>query len=271
MSATQHHWETIAHYWRHVGAPLRPVGDDARHFAELLELADGKPRRALILGVTPELHGLPWPRGSVVRAVDKSAEMIKYIWPGPATDACHGDWRTLTFPEDSFDCILCDGGLHLLDYPAAQQALPGILARLLHPKGHFVIRLFAWPEPRETPETVLADLRAGRIGNVHTFKLRLTMSLQTAPEEGIVLHRVYDRIMTEFGSLDGLQELSGWPRAEVLTLTSYRESTNRYHFLTRAASIATLETGGHLRLDRTLENQYPLGKRCPVLSFRRNA
>ena len=196
--------------------------------------------------------------------------MTRAIWPGPAESASNADWRDLPFQDESFDCVVCDGGLHLLDYTGSQRGMSATLARILKRGGQFIIRLFALPDPSECAATVLADLKAGKIPNIHILKLRMGMALQPSCESGVVLQHVYDKITVEFGGLDELQMATGWPRKEVFTLSSYQFSTDRYHFTTRDQSIAILSSSGSLGLEHYLESRYPLGERCPVLSFRKN-
>jgi len=264
-----HHWETISSHWRNVGCPLRPCPDDIENYTKLIDPHGRDAIRALILGVTPELYHFAWPAGSTVHSVDRSRAMIKAIWPGPAESATNADWLDMPFPDESFDCVLCDGGLTLLEYPRSQQVLSATLARVLRRRGQFISRLFANPDQSEKPAAVLSDLGAGNIPSVHILKLRLAMALQRSAESGIVLEHVFETIIREFGSLDGLHASTGWPQGEVSTLSSYYLSKDRYHFFTRQQAIEVLTTGGGLVFERAIESSYPLGERCPFLSFRK--
>ena len=200
--------------------------------------------KPLILGVTPELYRLNWPAGTVVHAVDRAQEMIGAIWVGPPGDAVHGEWLHLPFGDAAFDCVACDGGLHLLGYPDDQKALARSVA-------------------------VMQDLSTGRIASFHAFKLRLAMSLQQSPIHGVVLDGVYRYLLNAVGSLDQLVRMTGWPQAEVMTVSSYRDSPNVYHFLTEERSIEALCAESSIVLEDRRESHYPLGDRCPVLSFRK--
>ncbi|NTV97004.1 MAG: class I SAM-dependent methyltransferase, partial [Thiobacillus sp.] len=97
---------------------MRPVPEDLAFIETVLSdwcgQAGGRAPRGLILGVTPELYRLPWPDRSLVRAADRTPEMIEYVWPGAAEAVLHSDWRELDVADASFDIVLCDGGLHLL-------------------------------------------------------------------------------------------------------------------------------------------------------------
>ena len=80
-----HHWAAIARQWKQLGPPLRPVAQDIGFYwnaAEKWVRERGAPR-VLLLGVTPELYHLPWPKGTDLLAVDRSQAMIETVWPGP--------------------------------------------------------------------------------------------------------------------------------------------------------------------------------------------
>ena len=272
MKATRlnNHWDTIAHYWSNVGQPLRPGPDDCRHYREIINDGGRGPVRVLILGVTPELFHLGWPDDSTVFSADHSVEMSNAIWPGPPGSAITTDWLSLPFPDETFDYVLCDGGLHLLDYPDSQKNLPGRLARILKPSGRMIFRLFCMPDKPEPLSTVFADLAEGRLGNVHIFKLRTGMALQSSARGGIVLGEVYDKIITQYGTFENLRNVTGWPAKEIATLASYCDSKNCYHFLTKDQSIKVLEGGRRFKLEHWVENRYTLGERCPIVALRKN-
>jgi len=242
---------------------------DAANFSALLNLPARPPLRALILGVTPELYSLDWPSGSTVCAVDQSSEMIGAIWPGPSEHAFNANWLDLPFEDETFDCVVCDGGLHLLSYPNGQMQLSDSIARVLKPGGQLVFRLFSLPEVPETPTTVMAAVRAGEIPNTNVFKLRLGMSLQEDSSAGVILGDVFDSVIAEFGDLDGLHTVAGWPWDEVQALLSYRVSTNCYHFINDAVSAKVLTTNPQISQVKRVESNYALGERCPLYLFRK--
>lgn len=264
-----HHWETLSRSWTHIGSPLRPCAQDVEHYRELIGLPRRDALRVLIFGVTPEFLSLPWSDESEVWAVDRSEELIQVIWPGPMNRAVCANWLDLPFDNGFFDCVLCDGGMHLLNYPDQQSRLSGILARFLKPGGRFAIRLFVLPEVPEGPSSVLGDLSDGKVPDIHCLKLRLGMALQTSAQAGLVVDEVYQSVVGAYGSMDALQKATGWPREEVLTLTSYRQSSNRYHFLTEEQSIELLGADRRMIFERRVAGSYPLGDRCPLVLMRR--
>src|SRR5689334_1890777 len=113
------HWMHIARAWSHSGPPLRVSREDVAAYADAVATLRTSPQapRVLVLGVTPEIHGMPWPRGSDVVAVDRSEAMIAAVWPGPPGSAHRGEWTALPLPDRSRDVVLCDGGVHLLAHP----------------------------------------------------------------------------------------------------------------------------------------------------------
>jgi SAM-dependent methyltransferase len=267
---TNEHWEKIAHRWNQVGSPLRPAEDDLRHFMEFLDITRSAPFRSLILGVTPELYKLPWPSGSTILAVDRSPEMIASIWPGPAEAALEANWLDLTFPNATFDAVLCDGGLHLQGYPEDHSSLADSVSRVLLDGGCFVIRLFTLPPEPETPRDVWRDLKQRKIANFHEFKLRMAMALQITPAHGVVLGEVYNAILNHLdGRLQSLTDQTGWPLEQVETLESYRDSSNAYRFLSEADSVEALTASGQLVLTGRRFGRYPLSERCSLLQFRK--
>ena len=269
---TPEHWRGISGRWNLIGSPLRPIDADQAVFSRLLNLENSAPLRGLILGVTPELRALPWPAESEVWGVDRSLDMIRAIWTGPADRVVNANWLSLPWPEATFDRVLCDGGLHLLTYPDEQVELATSLARVLRSNGTFALRLFALPPRPETVPQVLAALEQGQIANFHQFKLRMAMALQSQPREGVRLAHVYDEIVRVCGGdLGQLVTQTGWPAEVVNTVLSYRDSSNVYHFLTEAESVATLTSTGRLRLVARGVGAYPWAEQCPILLFATSA
>lgn len=266
---TSAHWRKIASHWSHVGPPLRPCPEDvgfvereARSWAQ----AYARPPRVLILGVTPELCLLAWPEGTVVRALDRSAEMIDAVWPGDPALATCGDWFSMdtAFPAGSFDFICCDGGLGLLPYPEGQAGFLRQLARLLGPDGVVVLRLFAPPRRRESPDDVLRDLRAGRLASMNVLKLRLLHAMTPNLETGVRLGDVFERIFTAEPDFAALSARVGWPIAQVVAIESYRASEDRYHLAGPGDIEPALASAG-LRVTRILKPGYDNGELFPTL------
>jgi SAM-dependent methyltransferase len=265
------HWDAYAARFRLVGQPLRPGPSDVTHVRDtvrrLLPRDAGK-RRALLLGVTTELAQIDWDPPLQLCAVDRSASMIRGVWPGDteARQAQLGDWLSLPAPPGGFVLALGDGVLTLFDYPAGYAQLGSALKRLLAPQGLLCLRLFCRPEPSENVTEVFDALWAGRIGNFHVFKWRLAMAIQGDATRGVRLAKIWDTFEAHT-SVSRLAERTGFPMPEVGTIEGYRGVQDRYSFSTEREAIDVLSP--ELELLETWHPGYELGERCPHLTFRR--
>lgn len=268
-------WPSVARIWHQLGSPLRPIETDLAFYraalADWLRDSGNRPPRALILGVTPELYHLPWPVGSRVKAVDRTLEMVRHVWPGDGSQVLLADWRHMGWPDASFDLVLCDGGWHLVDHPAGQRELAGQLERILAPGGRFVLRMFVPPARPEEPQDVLEQLFAGRIPDLNCLKLRLGMALQESPSEGVALQTVWRRLRETADGWPALADRLAWPLEHLLAIDAYRESLARYHFVSaaQAKDLVCGGDGGPFRLQRTGIPSYLMGAQCPTMVFLR--
>ena len=211
-SARVNHWPTAAQRWNLFGSPLRPAAEDVDFYvAEIRQWCRGRGvPRALLLGVTPELYGLPWPEGTDLLAVDRSQAMIDNVWPGPKERVRCAEWQASDLPTASRDMALCDGGFHLLGHPGEQAELVRILARVVAPGGLVLLRLYLPPATHELPQQVLGDLLAGRISNLNVLKFRLCMALQNDVVEGVMLADVWSAMHEIAPDLRELSHQLGW-------------------------------------------------------------
>lgn len=268
--STPEHWAELAYRWAAVGSPLRPTAEDQRIFADLLQLSNNIPRRSLILGVTPELRSLPWPPGTTITALDQSEDMIGAIWSGESGEAFVGNWLNMPFPNESFDCVICDGGLHLLGFPDAHLALVKSVWDVLILGGFLAIRLFAMPSQGLTVSQVTEQLADGAIGSFHEFKLRMLMALQSDPISGIPVADAYGRIVDCFErSGRHLVSKRGWSLDEIETLGAYQFSPSVYHFLTEEDSILQFTKSGRFREVARVRGTYSFAEQCAILLFQK--
>lgn len=268
----QGQWPLVASNWKQLGSPLRPAAEDVGFFARALRewctAHPGRNPRALILGVTPELYRLPWPDPALVRAADRTAAMIEHIWPGPAANVIQADWRELPLSDASVDVAVCDGGLHLLDYPQGQSRLARTLARLIAPGGLFVVRLFVPPAERESEAAVLDALLRGRIPDLNCLKLRLGMSLQRSPTTGVALNAVWQSLRRSAGDWPALAARLGWVLEHLQVIDAYRDSPARYHFVTTAEASALFAAHG-FEVQWMASGSYAMAGQCPTVVLRR--
>jgi len=267
------HWVEFRRHWDQVGPPLRPSSVDIAWYLDGIDrwAHDHGPPRALILGVTPELYDLPWPKGTSLLAMDHTPEMITALWPGPRHAVVCADWRAMPLTARSRDIVLCDGGISLLDYPHGQEAVVRTLRRVVAPGGLCMLRLFVPPARRETPDAVLRDLLAGRIANLNLLKLRLAMALQKDFAQGVPLKRVWEAFHRAAPDFGGLAARLGWSLDHLSVINVYRDSDTRYYYL-RVADVCGLFCGhpGGFTLERVEVPTYELGERCPIVVLRRD-
>jgi hypothetical protein len=225
----------------------------------------------LLLGVTPELYRLPWPKATDFLAVDRTQAMIDSVWPGPKEAVQCMDWLALQLPDSSRDVVLCDGGLHLLAYPQQQGQLVELLRGILSDGGLCILRLYVPPPQRESPDAVLRELLEGRISSLNILKLRLGMSLMESASEGVELGTIWRAIHAVAPDLQQLALRIGWPVEHMLAIYTYRGSTARYHFVT-VDQVYDLFCGrpGGFKVHRLRVPSYELGERCPTIVLRRS-
>jgi SAM-dependent methyltransferase len=262
-------WPLVARQWLQLGSPLRPDPMDISIVKAMIERwHNSAEARYLILGVTPEYHDLAHTAGGTIQAIDRTPEMIRYVWPGQPSQAETGDWRQMPWQEPCFDLALCDGGLQLVGYPDGITAVAGELHRVLSPDGLFIVRLFTPPKAREKPEHVLQDLNNGHIPNLNVLKLRLGMAMQTDAEHGTALRDVWTRLHDAAGPWPEFARKLSWPLDHLLAIEAYRDSPARMHYFTADQAIDAFEDSGFIHLE-SASADYILGAQCPTLCFRR--
>jgi SAM-dependent methyltransferase len=265
-------WERFSRDRSLYDPPIPPSSEDLAHVwvAASEWIQERAAPRILLLGVTPELCSLPWPAGTELLAVDHSQVAIDALWPGPRDAVQCADWLAMDLPQDSQDIVLCDAGLHVLDYPHGQRRLVRLLHRVLSSEGLCIFRLFVLPTPRESPERVLQDLYDGNISNLSHLKIRLFMSMQTDPKEGVELGRVYDTLFTAVPDFERLAAKIGWPAERTAVIHNYRGLKSRFHLLTLEQTIDLFcaDVGGFV-VQRVMIPSYDLGQRCPTVALRR--
>ncbi len=265
------HWPRMATTWRLVGPPLRPSPEDIELFERGVARCTHDPVqgvRALILGVTPELFLLRWPAGAIVCALDGSREMIKAVWPGPASSAILGSWTCAPIADASQDVIVCDGGFGMLSYPEGQRTLLSEVRRMLAPGGIFIVRLFAPAGLTGSLADIAAGLNAGMIESLDALKLRLWGALQSDHATGVRPRDVVAKIEEMAGGLDRLVRGQSWSAEHVATLELHRSSNAVYHLTDANELIRMAESCGFER--QSVESpDHSFGDCCPVVSVRR--
>lgn len=267
------HWPELARRWQLSGPPLRVAPADVEAYREAsADLIRERERpRLLLLGVTPEIRRMAWPEGTELLAVDRARAMIELVWPGPPSRVLRADWTALPLPDGSRDLVLCDGGFHLLTHPEGQARLVASLRRVVAAGGLCLLRLFVPPKERESPDEVLADLRAGGVASIDALKVRLGMALQRGPREGVRLDDVWQTFQRAEPDAADLAARVGWSVEKVRSIEAYRGSASAYHFATvdEVADLFCRAPGG-FALESVRVPSYALGERFPLIALRRS-
>lgn len=269
------HWAQFARTQRTlVGPPLVPTAEDIGAFeaaAAMSATVATAPLSGLVLGVTPELARMAWPPAfRHITAIDlnfgAAGELARALPPGERISLVTSNWRAMPLPPASIDLAAGDGSFNSLDSLDSMDRVAQELTRVLKPRGRLVLRIFAQPSPRERPAQVFDDLRAGRIGRFTAFKLRLLMATPAAPDGSIRLSDTWT-LWTDSGiDRTELAAATGWPRAAIDTIDSYRGNAMRFVFLTLADMRRRLAP--HFEEMGIAEKTYELGALCPTLYLR---
>jgi len=267
-------WEKQLKQWKLFGPPLRPVREDLdflqREITDWISDHKGRPARVLVLGVTPEVPALEWPVDSRVYAVDKLANMIKFVWPASqpfAAGAVIANWLQAPFARECVDFIIGDGSFTLVPWPEGYRKVLVSITDTLVPDGVLMIRFFVRPAQAESPDAVFSDLMANRIANFHVFKWRLAMSLYQDEPAGVCVGDIWNTWKRRGLAENQVVSITGWPAEVVHTIHSYRDSIIRYTFpkvdeLRNLLAETMLEIACHIP-------GYELGERCPTIALRR--
>ena len=266
--AIHEHWPDISKIWNQVGPPLRPSSDDLQFLTSVIQNRAQKfdISKVLILGVTPEFFYLPWPKGTQIRAADNTRSMIESIWPGPEHSVIFSNWTTLPIEPNSFDLVLCDGGLHLLPYPDKQKVLIKKLHQILSPGGIAAFRLFVPPEKSLSPEFIKKKLLNGKILNLNELKFHLWMAIQENSVEGVELHNVWEFVHQIEPDAKKMARILNWPIEHYQVINTYKNSNKRYYFLPteQVLNLFTKSPGG-FEVDEIHVPDYRMGEQCPTI------
>jgi SAM-dependent methyltransferase len=169
----------------------------------------------------------------------------------------------LPLRDQSIDLMAGDGCMTVLESLDEHRRFGAELARVLAPGGRLGLRLFVRPAAGESPERVLADLEAGRIGNFHVFKWRLAMALVDVSTATVAVSEIWQAWKDSGLQAAGLAAGLNWSRPEIETIEAYRDASARYTFpsLDQVRSVLSVN---FRELDCRTPG-YELGERCPTL------
>jgi len=269
-------WPLLSAKWDLLASPVRPCAEDVRiaedlFFAEASRTGAHGRQRACLLGVTPEIATVPWLEEFDLVAVERVQAMIDSVWPGNTANRCavRADWRRLPFPDECFDLLIGDGCLTPVGFPDELAQFLASLHRCLRQGGYLMLRLFCRPDVPETPDSVIAALRAGAIGSIHAFKWRLSMALQASTDApDVAVNDVWQAWRAANFDANALAAARGWSPETVATMEFYRGSLARNNFMPFERAIACLQDCGFEHV-ATRTGSYELAERCPHVLLRK--
>lgn len=154
-------------------------------YIDRVALNKSLPRRALILGATPELRDLAIMAGLECVAVDISAEMITKFSAlmqhagGPLDKPQEGNWLEMNFPEHHFGIVMGDASFINLTTKEENERLTQICAQTTASDGFVVLRQAVFGDDDQSYESadhLLEDYSKGLIKWEDLFmELRMVM------------------------------------------------------------------------------------------------
>ncbi|TXI73459.1 MAG: hypothetical protein E6Q49_04540 [Limnohabitans sp.] len=266
-------WVRHSQQWSRVGPPLKPSAEDAditlRALTPDMAIQTG-PCRVVVLGVTPELVGLPWPRHVQLFAFDHSARMIADVWsPNPSVPSFvqEADWRSLPLDSSSVHAAVGDGSLNALPGFDVYGLVLRELHRVMAPDALLVLRCFIRPEQAEDLPAIQEAVEAGAVGSFHALKWRLAMSLAAATDGCVAVADIHAAFESLFPDRSKLSNITGWAQAQIDTIDAYRAAPTRYTFPTLQGMRAYCAPWFDVQAVQYAH--YELAERCPTLTFRR--
>ncbi len=143
-----------------------------KKYCEKVSASENLPKRALILGATPELRDMAIKIGIESIAVDISEEMMEKFSAlmekqGDILDkTIIKDWLKMDFPSDYFGIIMGDASLNNLATTGDNERLANICRDILAKNGYFIMRQVFYVKDYKgytDPKKVIDDYRAGKI------------------------------------------------------------------------------------------------------------
>lgn len=265
------HWNDQAKQWKYITEPLKPSAIDISNLTRWIHRFyenNKKPLTILLLGVTPEIVNIHWPKDTRLFTIDKNMAMITSILPRSTQSITPlpivADWLNLPLKPSTFDVVMGDGCYNLLSF-SDYDHLTHAIKSLLKKNGVFIFRFFLRPELKESLETLQLEIANQRIDNFSAFKLRLLMALHD-DLKGICLKTVWDCWNQHFKPLlITYKQQLGWSDDTVNVIHNYKDLDIFYTFPTLA------ETKNHLRKylneQEIFKPSYTLGMNCQTLKF----
>lgn len=269
------YWNVLAGSYGALRPPLVPsleeIGFMEETTAAWAASHPGIPVQALLLGVTPLIARMRWPKSTVLVAIDGSFAMVRHVWPGNVAGvrgAAQGDWLALPLREHSCHIVIGDGSINCLGliYPEGFRNLAEAVFRVLDSDGIFLLRCYLQPDVQERPEDVFEATFHPPIPTFNEFKFRLLMAVQQSTREGLVVNEVYRYWASLNVDATELASRTGWDQSAIEMMELYRGAQTVYTFTTRSEILSVLCEFFDVASISTSASY--LGRRCPILVLR---
>ncbi|PCJ24215.1 MAG: hypothetical protein COA96_10030 [SAR86 cluster bacterium] len=226
------YWDNMAERYFSLLPPLVPSPMDIELFKNPIRglLKEDANPRVVVLGSTPAFYDIFWPEKSEIMAVDRSADMLKAIWPGGLKQALHADWTDLTLESGPRDIALCDGGLSFVDSQSQLRTLANSLSNVLTQGGVFVVRLYVRGEVKVSVDEVVVNFLAGKIANSSELKLCLWIAMDWKSKDGVNLHNVWETLLNKVPKFSAVCNSLGWTQKEIAMMEAYNNMHEVYYF-----------------------------------------
>jgi SAM-dependent methyltransferase len=250
---TNTHWADRSRAWGRNGPPLQPNQEIVDCFASLIPLS----ANILLMGVTPQIAEAY----THVTAVDREPAMIENVWPGNTETkrAINDNWLTVELLENSYDGIIGDGSINMLDIKDVEFMLTKA-QKLLKPGGVFACRMFTRPDTPITMERLHAEAKEPTV-NFSAYRRLIPMYLvdQHGPVVPVkLIVELFDQLFPDRSQLP-------WTAEQMSTMDAYRNSESTTWFPTRQEILDLAPAGSRYVESGT----YDIADTCPILTFTR--
>jgi SAM-dependent methyltransferase len=230
------YWNSMAGAWR-IPPPLSPSAEDILWYENntgCLEPDRPQAPAALLLGVTPAIANMRWPRDTSLIAVDWSQGMLQNVWTRPDgrvwAEPVRADWRALPLRTASRDVAVGDGCYTALGSYENAVRTNAEIRRVLRDRGLFCLRAFLRPDRPEAVEGLFGELAQGSVSNLDLFRWRLAMAVHGSSRAGVRLSEVWRCWSEHLGDGRSAAERHGWPDAARRNFERWRDFEIRYYF-----------------------------------------
>jgi len=248
---TTTHWAARSLHWNAMGPPLQPNQEIIDCFHSIIPCS----KHIMLMGVTPQIANAY----ANVIAVDREPAMIANVWPGDTETkkAINANWLAVNLPAESFDGIIGDGSINMLDISNVPFMFNRAMS-MLKPGGVFACRMFTRPDtPIELDQ--LYQEAASPTVNFSAYRRLLPMYLADLHAPVVPVNQ----ISTLFDQLFPDRSLLPWTAEQLSKIDDYRNSDTTTWFPTRN-ELLKLSPKDARFID---VGTYDIADTCPILIF----